>query len=164
MSETLPEFRVDKCARCGHAKLEEEEIMGSTFLVCERCGCRHNTLAQLREIYRILRGPAVLLDEFKVYPLRSENGTIQPDSRKEIKMSDTERKQPLAERLARHFPEGWTVTVEGDGVHISDGESPSIWEAFVSLTNPPRGEFEIVRQTIAALHCDLKSLGGIDER
>lgn len=73
-------------------------------------------------------------------------------------MGESEREQPLVERLMRHFPEDWAVTIEGDEIHIRDGESPPIWEAFISIKVPPHDEFEIVRQAIAALHRDLKCI------
>ncbi len=79
-----------------------------------------------------------------------------PEPKPRNKMGESEREQPLVERLARHFPEGWTVTIEGGEVHIRDGESPPIWEAFIETEG--RDEHEIVRQTIAALHRDLKCI------
>ncbi len=71
-------------------------------------------------------------------------------------MADTEREQPLVERVRRHFPKNWTVTVEGDEIHIRDGESPATWEAWIS--NEYQDEHEIVRLTILAMYADLKCI------
>jgi len=77
-----------------------------------------------------------------------------PKPKPRNKKSESESEQPLIERLARHFPEDWTVTIEGDEVRVRDGESPTIWEAFIEIED--RDEFEIVRLTILAMHTDLK--------
>lgn len=71
-------------------------------------------------------------------------------------MPEPKREQPLVERLARHFPENWTVTVEGDEIHISDGESPATWEAWIS--SEYQDEHEIVRLTFLVMHSDLKCI------
>lgn len=68
-----------------------------------------------------------------------------------------ERKPIDVDRIASFLPGGWSATIEGDEVHISDGGSPSGWEAHIDLEHGD--EIEIVRQLIFALHCDLVSIG-----
>ena len=77
-----------------------------------------------------------------------------PKPKPRNKMGESESEQPLVERLAHHFPEDWTVTIEGEEFYISDGESPTIWEAWIS--NEYRDEHEIVRLAFLAMHTDLK--------
>lgn len=69
-------------------------------------------------------------------------------------MAETEHASSLVERVRRHFPTDWTVTIEGSEIHIRDGETPTIWEAFIETEG--RDEHEIVRLTFLAMHTDLK--------
>ena len=74
MKEEAPKFSVNKCSRCGSGNLKDEDFLNSPSIVCEECGLRHLTPAQLERFAELAKEGGELFGEVREIPIKEEEG------------------------------------------------------------------------------------------